>query len=188
MHIRRIFENLNETVPAINISKSPEISEIDPQAEKDVPAFENSGNIVDDVPTAEAPACTIEDTVSTISKTQSENSTVVLEMDVTQEPLKSPELSSLLTWLRNEPPLTKEKLGTLCIEDSDFEVALRVVQPSAKREGFVTVPDVTWDDVGSLQDIRQELQMAILVNIYIYTRMSHFRVKNKQKKNLKLVQ
>lgn len=168
LSVRRIFEDLNETVPAISISKSPEISEIDPQTDKEVPAFENSGNIVDDVTTAEPPT-SIEDTVSSMSKTQSENSNVGLEMDVTQEPSKSPELSSLLTWLRNEPPLSKEKLGTLCIEDSDFEVALRVVQPSAKREGFVTVPDVTWDDVGSLQDIRQELQMAILVNIYRLT-------------------
>lgn len=162
--VDRIFEDLNETVPAISISKSPEISEIDPQTDKEVPAFENSGNIVDDVTTAEPPT-SIEDTVSSMSKTQSENSNVGLEMDVTQEPSKSPELSSLLTWLRNEPPLSKEKLGTLCIEDSDFEVALRVVQPSAKREGFVTVPDVTWDDVGSLQDIRQELQMAILAPV-----------------------
>lgn len=38
-----------------------------------------------------------------------------------------------------------------------------MVQPSAKREGFATVPDVTWDDIGALKDIREELQMAILV-------------------------
>lgn len=43
-------------------------------------------------------------------------------------------------------------------------MALKVVQPSSKREGFVTVPDVKWEDIGSLQDIRQELQMAILVS------------------------
>ena len=43
-------------------------------------------------------------------------------------------------------------------------MALTKVQPSAKREGFATVPGVTWDDIGALQDIRQELQMAILVS------------------------
>lgn len=47
----------------------------------------------------------------------------------------------------------------------DFEKALKSVQPSAKREGFATVPDVTWEDVGSLQDIREELKLAILVGI-----------------------
>ena len=44
-----------------------------------------------------------------------------------------------------------------------FQAALCVVQPSAKREGFVTVPDVTWADVGALVDVREELSMAILV-------------------------
>lgn len=46
---------------------------------------------------------------------------------------------------------------------SDFQASLASVQPSAKREGFATVPDVTWEDVGALQDIREELTMAILV-------------------------
>lgn len=45
-----------------------------------------------------------------------------------------------------------------------FQRALKHVQPSAKREGFATVPDVTWDDIGALHKIREELQMAILVN------------------------
>lgn len=53
----------------------------------------------------------------------------------------------------------------LCIELNDFIVALAEVQPSAKREGFVTVPNVTWADIGALEDIREELIMAILVSI-----------------------
>ena len=36
-----------------------------------------------------------------------------------------------------------------------------MVQPSAKREGFATVPDVSWDDVGSLGDVRDELNLSI---------------------------
>lgn len=92
-------------------------------------------------------------------------------MDVIQENSKSPDLTGLLTWLRNDPPLPSERLSSLCIEHSDFETALRIIQPSAKREGFATVPDVTWDDVGSLRDIREELQMTILVNIIILTRV-----------------
>lgn len=73
-------------------------------------------------------------------------------------------LEDILVWLHSEPPLTAEQLALLCVEEGDFEVALKSVQPSAKREGFATVPDVTWDDIGSLQDIRQELQMTILVS------------------------
>jgi len=41
------------------------------------------------------------------------------------------------------------------------------VQPSAKREGFATIPDVTWADVGALKDVREELTMAILVDILV---------------------
>lgn len=44
---------------------------------------------------------------------------------------------------------------------NDFKDAVKLVQPSSKREGFITVPDVTWDDIGSLQDIRKELNLAI---------------------------
>ena len=47
-----------------------------------------------------------------------------------------------------------------------FQSALKVVQPSAKREGFATIPDVTWNDIGALQAVREELQMAILVSTY----------------------
>ncbi len=36
------------------------------------------------------------------------------------------------------------------------------MQPSAKREGFATVPDVTWTDIGALSQIRDELHMAIV--------------------------
>jgi SpoVK/Ycf46/Vps4 family AAA+-type ATPase len=41
---------------------------------------------------------------------------------------------------------------------------LKRVQPSSKREGFATVPDVSWSDVGALENIREELSLAILVS------------------------
>lgn len=75
------------------------------------------------------------------------------------------ELQSLLTLLRNQDPLSEEQLRGLYIELNDFTVALSSVQPSAKREGFVTVPNVTWADVGALEDIREELTMAILAPV-----------------------
>ena len=75
------------------------------------------------------------------------------------------ELQRLLGLLRNRDPLSEEQLQGLCLELNDFIVALSSVQPSAKREGFVTVPNVTWADIGALEDIREELTMAILVGI-----------------------
>lgn len=71
--------------------------------------------------------------------------------------------SSIAHFLNAHPsPLTESQLAPLCITSSDFRAALSEVQPSSKREGFATVPDVTWADVGALHGIREELQMAIV--------------------------
>ncbi|XP_009993067.1 PREDICTED: nuclear valosin-containing protein-like [Chaetura pelagica] len=75
------------------------------------------------------------------------------------------ELQRLLDLLKKQDPLPEEQLQKLCIEMNDFIVALPSVQPSAKREGFVTVPDVTWADIGALEDVREELTMAILAPV-----------------------
>ena len=50
-----------------------------------------------------------------------------------------------------------------------------IVQPSAKREGFATIPDVTWEDVGALKDVREELTMAILVH-FVYSYLKYCSV------------
>ncbi|KAF9230964.1 P-loop containing nucleoside triphosphate hydrolase protein [Melanogaster broomeanus] len=71
--------------------------------------------------------------------------------------------SSIAHFLNAHPsPLTESQLAPLCITSPDFRAALSEVQPSSKREGFATVPDVTWADVGALHGIREELQMAIV--------------------------
>jgi ribosome biogenesis ATPase len=43
-----------------------------------------------------------------------------------------------------------------------FDAVLPGITPSSKREGFATVPDTTWRDVGALEGVRDELQMAIV--------------------------
>ena len=62
----------------------------------------------------------------------------------------------------HQDPLTESQLAPLCITSSDFTLALKQVQPSSKREGFATVPDVTWSDIGALHGTREELHMAIV--------------------------
>lgn len=59
-------------------------------------------------------------------------------------------------------PLTSSQLDALSLHPGDFTEALKIVQPSAKREGFATIPDVSWADVGALEGIRDELHMAIV--------------------------
>jgi len=43
-----------------------------------------------------------------------------------------------------------------------FLAVLPSIQPSSKREGFATIPDTTWHDIGALQSVREELEMAIV--------------------------
>ncbi|XP_011865360.1 PREDICTED: nuclear valosin-containing protein-like [Vollenhovia emeryi] len=159
--VDRIFEDLNRG--SKQDVKSPEVTQqVEKQADKQVENAENSENSIDTNVAAEA-SDTTGSNLTFPTELPKDPAPGVAEMDVTQE--HSADLSTLVTWLRTEPPLSPERLSTLCIEHSDFEAALRIVQPSAKREGFATVPGVTWDDVGSLRNIRQELQMAILAPV-----------------------
>lgn len=50
-----------------------------------------------------------------------------------------------------------EDIENFFIDVEDFEKASKLVQPSAQREGFSTVPNTTWVDVGALAHVRSEL-------------------------------
>ncbi|XP_035786867.1 nuclear valosin-containing protein-like [Anopheles albimanus] len=84
-------------------------------------------------------------------------------------PVVSPKeltLDMMLDLLLNQQnALSATELEGLHIQRDDFIESLKTVQPSAKREGFITVPDVTWNDIGSLGDIREELKLAILAPV-----------------------
>ncbi|WP_367175367.1 CDC48 family AAA ATPase [Haloarcula rubripromontorii] len=54
-----------------------------------------------------------------------------------------------------------EVLERLEIEDEDFREAMKGIEPSALREVFVEVPDVTWDSVGGLEDTKERLRETI---------------------------
>src|ERR1044072_9548316 len=43
----------------------------------------------------------------------------------------------------------------------DFTGVIKEMEPSAMREVFVEVPNVKWDDIGGLPDIKEELQEAV---------------------------
>jgi transitional endoplasmic reticulum ATPase len=54
-----------------------------------------------------------------------------------------------------------ELLKELEVSMDHFREALKEVEPSAIREVFVEVPDVRWDEVGGLDEIKQALQEAV---------------------------
>ena len=66
-------------------------------------------------------------------------------------------------WAPDRTPFSLEQLADISITVNDFTAALKLVQPSAMREGFATCPDVTWDDIGALKNVRRELERTILV-------------------------
>ncbi|MBU4479353.1 MAG: CDC48 family AAA ATPase [Candidatus Omnitrophica bacterium] len=54
-----------------------------------------------------------------------------------------------------------ETLMKLEVTMDNFLDAMKEVEPSAIREFFVEVPDVKWDDVGGLENIKEELKEAV---------------------------
>jgi transitional endoplasmic reticulum ATPase len=57
--------------------------------------------------------------------------------------------------------VSEEFLESLQVSRDDFQAALKSVQPSALREIMVQVPDVSWDDIGGLEDAKQELREGV---------------------------
>ncbi|XP_035223535.1 nuclear valosin-containing protein-like isoform X2 [Stegodyphus dumicola] len=64
-------------------------------------------------------------------------------------------------WFKSNYNVPEEERKKLYFQMQDFQVALQNCVPYCKREGFATVPYVTWDDIGALEDIKKQLQDAI---------------------------
>jgi transitional endoplasmic reticulum ATPase len=54
-----------------------------------------------------------------------------------------------------------EQLATLEVTMEHFRQALSEVEPSAVREVFVEVPNISWDDIGGLEDVKRRVQEAV---------------------------
>ncbi len=63
--------------------------------------------------------------------------------------------------LEKDEPIPKEVLEKLKVTKEDFEHALKVVQPSAMREVLIEIPNVKWEDVGDLEEVKQALKEAV---------------------------
>ena len=61
----------------------------------------------------------------------------------------------------DDEEIPEEVLKKIIVTKDDFKSALKEIQPSALREVLVQVPDVKWDDVGGLEDAKQELKEAV---------------------------
>jgi ribosome biogenesis ATPase len=72
---------------------------------------------------------------------------------------------SFLAWV-SESDSAQASLEQLFLTFEDFKAAHKLVLPSALKEGFATVPNVSFDDIGALDDLREELEMAICAPVH----------------------
>ena len=61
----------------------------------------------------------------------------------------------------DQDKISGDVLQKIKITSEDFRDALKEVRPSALREVLVQVPNVSWDDVGGLESLKEELREAI---------------------------
>lgn len=54
-----------------------------------------------------------------------------------------------------------EVLDSIEVSNSNFQHALAATSPSALRENVVEVPNVSWEDVGGLEDVKRELYETV---------------------------
>ena len=61
----------------------------------------------------------------------------------------------------DDEPIPQEVLDKIVVGAEDFEDSLKVVRPSAMREVLVETPNVSWEDIGGLDNTKQALREAV---------------------------
>ena len=85
------------------------------------------------------------------------------EMDIDEDAIPpSATVSELRRLIKRAKVSTEAEMTTISITIDDFLTAIPKIQPSSKREGFATIPDTTWADIGALRPVREELLTAIV--------------------------
>lgn len=71
------------------------------------------------------------------------------------------------------PPEVIEKME---VTMADFQEAVREIEPSALREIYIEVPEVTWDEVGGLEDVKERLKESIEWPLTMPEKFEHFGI------------
>ena len=72
------------------------------------------------------------------------------------------------------PPEVLEKME---VQMNDFKIAIREIEPSALREIYVEIPEVSWDDVGGLDEVKERLKESVEWPLTMPDRFEHFGIK-----------
>lgn len=86
-------------------------------------------------------------------------------------------LRRVLPEIKADEEIPKEVLKKMIVTRADFKEALKEVQPSALREVLVQVPNVSWEDIGGLEDAKQELREAVEWPLKYPDRFKKFGIK-----------
>ena len=72
------------------------------------------------------------------------------------------------------PPEVLEKME---VQMNDFKIAIREIEPSALREIYVEIPEVSWADVGGLDEVKERLKESVEWPLTMPDRFEHFGIK-----------
>jgi len=72
------------------------------------------------------------------------------------------------------PPEVLEKME---VKMEDFRIAIREIEPSALREIYVEIPEISWDEVGGLEEIKERLKESVEWPLTKPELFKHFGIK-----------
>ena len=77
----------------------------------------------------------------------------------------------------DEDTIPPEVLEKMEVRMDDFRLAIREIEPSALREIYVEVPDVSWESVGGLNEIKDRLKESVEWPLTKPDLFEHFGIK-----------
>ena len=63
--------------------------------------------------------------------------------------------------IKEDKPIPQDVLKKLIVTKDDFDHALKMVEPSAMREVMIEVPNIRWENIGGLEDVKKLLKETV---------------------------
>ncbi len=77
----------------------------------------------------------------------------------------------------DEDTIPPEVLEKMEVKMEDFKLAIREIEPSALREIYVEIPEIQWDEVGGLEEIKERLKESVEWPLTQSELFNHFGIK-----------
>jgi len=77
----------------------------------------------------------------------------------------------------DEDTIPPEVLEKMEVKMEDFKLAIREIEPSALREIYVEIPEIQWDEVGGLEEIKERLKESVEWPLTRSELFKHFGIK-----------